>query len=239
MHSVGYNKYIGDSELPVYSAGYLDTIVSDLFLPVSWFEFITGKNIVSVEISSGLCQYRQKGWNTRVNPQSGIIEDPHNEITNPEICSSSSVFKYDIVRFRFLWPCIVSEVWRERENQQDATIRCLLLTFVSTCFGHHYAHLQENKDRVTAYSVLLWFCWMWLVAVVRHCLVGCEHCEGFSVQRLLNRNLHSTRNLQRSASQPLPTTSNKIRPIYTRCSNRAFVLLKMGIMMAETCWDRS
>ena len=37
---------------------------------------------------------------------------------------------------------------RERENQQDATIRCLLSTSVSTCFGHHYAHLQENKDRV-------------------------------------------------------------------------------------------
>ena len=33
----------------------------------------------------------------------------------------------------------------KRENQQDATIRCLLLTSVSTCFGHHYAHLQENK----------------------------------------------------------------------------------------------
>jgi len=32
-----------------------------------------------------------------------------------------------------------------REDQQDATIRCLLLTSVSTCFGHHYAHLQENK----------------------------------------------------------------------------------------------
>ena len=31
------------------------------------------------------------------------------------------------------------------EDQQDATIRCLLLTSVSTCFGHHYAHLQENK----------------------------------------------------------------------------------------------
>ena len=25
----------------------------------------------------------------------------------------------------------------ERENQQDATIRCLLSTSVSTCFGHH------------------------------------------------------------------------------------------------------
>jgi len=32
----------------------------------------------------------------------------------------------------------------KREDQQDATIRCLLLTSVSTCFGHHYAHLQEN-----------------------------------------------------------------------------------------------
>jgi hypothetical protein len=49
---------------------------------------------------------------------------------------------------------------------------------VSTCFGHHYVHLQENKDRVTAYGVLLWFCWMWLVAVVGRCLAGCEHCEG-------------------------------------------------------------
>ena len=27
----------------------------------------------------------------------------------------------------------------KREDQQDATIRCLLLTSVSTCFGHHYA----------------------------------------------------------------------------------------------------
>jgi hypothetical protein len=36
----------------------------------------------------------------------------------------------------------------KREDQQDATIRCLLLTSVSTCYGHHYAHLQENKDRV-------------------------------------------------------------------------------------------
>ena len=26
----------------------------------------------------------------------------------------------------------------KREDQQDATIRCLLLTSVSTCFGHHY-----------------------------------------------------------------------------------------------------
>jgi hypothetical protein len=44
----------------------------------------------------------------------------------------------------------------EREkNQKDATIICLLLTPVSTCFGHQYVHLQEKKDRVTAFGVLL------------------------------------------------------------------------------------
>ena len=41
----------------------------------------------------------------------------------------------------------------KREDQQDATIRCFLLTPVSTCFGHHYAHLQENKGPVTAFGV--------------------------------------------------------------------------------------
>ena len=67
----------------------------------------------------------------------------------------------------------------KREDQQDATIRCLLLTSVSTCFGHHYAPLQKNKGPVTAFGVLFWFCWLWLVAVVGRCLVGCEHYEGF------------------------------------------------------------
>ena len=53
----------------------------------------------------------------------------------------------------------------KREDHQDATIRCLLLTCVSTYFGNHCAHLQENKGPVTAFGVLFWFCWMWLVAV--------------------------------------------------------------------------
>ena len=69
--------------------------------------------------------------------------------------------------------------YMKREDQQDATIRCLLLTSVSTCFGHLYAHLEENKGPVTAYGVLFWFCWMWLVAVVGRCLAGCDRYEGF------------------------------------------------------------
>ena len=41
----------------------------------------------------------------------------------------------------------------KREDQQDDTIRCFLLTSVSTCFGHHCAHLQEIKDPVSAFGV--------------------------------------------------------------------------------------
>jgi len=58
-------------------------------------------------------------------------------------------------------------------------IRCLFLTSVSTRFGHHYAHLQEYKDPVTAFGVLFWFCWMWLLAAVGRWLEGCDQCEGF------------------------------------------------------------
>ena len=37
----------------------------------------------------------------------------------------------------------------------------------------------EQRPCVTAYGVMRWFCWMWLVAVVGRCVVGCEHCEGY------------------------------------------------------------
>ena len=67
----------------------------------------------------------------------------------------------------------------KREDQQVATIRCLLLTSVSTRVGHHHAHLQENNGPFTAFGVFVWFCWMWLVAVVGLCLLGCDHYEGF------------------------------------------------------------
>ena len=34
----------------------------------------------------------------------------------------------------------------KREDQQDATIRCLLLTSVSTCFGHHCSPEDGHND---------------------------------------------------------------------------------------------
>jgi hypothetical protein len=82
----------------------------------------------------------------------------------------------------------------KREDQQDGTIRCLLLTSVSTCFGHHYAHLQENKGPVIAFDVLFWFCWMWLVAAVGRCVVGCEQCWHLTTQRHTTATNHIQQN---------------------------------------------
>ena len=48
-----------------------------------------------------------------------------------------------------------------------------IINFGLNMFRASYAHLQEIKDRFTAYGVLRWFCWMWLVAVVGCCVVGC------------------------------------------------------------------
>ena len=82
----------------------------------------------------------------------------------------------------------------KKEDQQDATIRCLLLTSVSTCFGHHYAYLQENKGPFTAFGVLFWFCWMWLLAVLWRCVVGCEHCSHPTTQRPTTATNHIQQN---------------------------------------------
>jgi len=79
--------------------------------------------------------------------------------------------------FRFLWPCIVIKVWRERKptrcNNQMFIINFRLNMFrASLCPSS-----GEQRPCVTACVVLRWFCWMWLVAVVGHCVVGCEHCS--------------------------------------------------------------
>ena len=66
------------------------------------------------------------------------------------------------LKFRFLWPCIVSKVWRERKNQQDATIRCLS-TSVSTCFGHIMPIFRRTKT--------VCYC-IWCTALVLLVVVG-------------------------------------------------------------------
>ena len=82
--------------------------------------------------------------------------------------------------FRFRWPCIMSKLWSERENQQDATVRCLFSTISQHVSGIIMPIFRRTR-RITARGVLRWFCWMWLVAVVGRCVVGCCILLVFSI----------------------------------------------------------
>jgi len=100
----------------------------------------------------------------------------------------------------------------------------------STCFEHHYVYLQENKTYVTACGVLRWFCWMWLVAVVGRCVVVCEHCEGYS--RTVTFTVLAPNNAApHNRYRPHPAEAAQ----HITCSNIRLVLLKIDIMMPETC----
>jgi len=85
---------------------------------------------------------------------------------------------------------------------------------------------RRTRPCVTACGVLRWFCWMWLVAVVGRCVVGCEHCEGYCSTVLAPYNAAPHNRYQPHPAEPAQ---------HTTCSNTRLVLVKMGIMMPETC----
>ena len=93
------------------------------------------------------------------------------------------IYKLDWnVGFRLLWPCIMNVGWRER-NQQDATnLMFIIKLFIPTCFGHHYAHHQENKSvhcRIwcSALVVMAVVVWSWDASCVQTTAIttGAEH----------------------------------------------------------------
>ena len=78
------------------------------------------------------------------------------------VCDTWCIEGSRFLGFMFLWPWIMSKTWRRNTNKMQqyrwfiVNYRCWLLTNVSTCFEHFYAHHQEKIPRVTAYGV---FCW--------------------------------------------------------------------------------
>ena len=82
-------------------------------------------------------------------------------------------------------------------------LQMFIINPVSTCFGHHYIHHQENNDRVLLHMVFV----LVVLDVAGSGFVmlryGCEHCEGWCLS-----NLHSAHTLQRSTTVPQPATSN-------------------------------
>ena len=107
----------------------------------------------------------------------------------------------------FLWPCIVSKAWRKNTNKMQqykwfiVNSRCWLLTTVSTCFGHLYAHHQEKRPRVTAYGFQL------VLLDVAGCGAVVLRCRVWALWRS-SCNLHSAHTLQHSTTAPQPATSN-------------------------------
>ena len=62
----------------------------------------------------------------------------------------------------------------------------------------------EQRPCVIACGVLRWFCWVWLVAVVGRCFVGCEHCEGYCSLSLHNwLKTHGHKNLKHQSIQSM------------------------------------
>jgi len=63
----------------------------------------------------------------------------------------------------------------ERETNKLQLIWCLLSNFISTCFGHHYSHHEENNS-VHCHIC----CSALLVMAVAVCSwdASCMHCEG-------------------------------------------------------------
>ena len=60
----------------------------------------------------------------------------------------------------------------KRENQQDATNSIFIINLsISTCFGHHYAHHQENKTVSYCMRCSDWVCRLWLAVVLWSCVV--------------------------------------------------------------------
>jgi len=106
-------------------------------------------------------------------------------------------------------------------------------TSISTCFGHHYAHHRENK---TMYYCI-WFSALVVLAVVMWSWdASCVHCVKVTVRFKSNSNLHTVHTAYDPALHN-HSQHNQCRKPYTVI--HGLVLLMMGIMMPETCWDRS
>jgi len=81
--------------------------------------------------------------------------------------------------------------WRKDTNKMQqyrwftVNSRCWLLTTVSTCFGHLYAHHQEKRPCFTAYGVYLL-----VVLDVAVCGTVVLRCRVWSLWRLLFDSLH-------------------------------------------------
>jgi len=108
--------------------------------------------------------------------------------------------------------------WRER-NQKDATNLMFIIKLLSQhVSGINVPIFRRTRLCTTAYGVLHWLCWLWL-------------CGAGMWAMCTVWNFHTVH----IAHDPAP--HNQCRTPYAAV--HSFVLLKMDMMMPETCWDGS
>ena len=69
----------------------------------------------------------------------------------------------------------------------------------------------DQRPCVTTNGVLCWFCWLWLVAVVGRCVVGCEHCEVLASYKTAPHNRYQPHPAE-PASTPYAVTHGLFSP---------------------------
>jgi len=106
----------------------------------------------------------------------------------------------------------------KREDQQDATFRCLFLTCLIMFRPSLCPSLVEQRPSYCIWCIVL----VLLDVVFRGC--GALRCRMRALLASYNAAPHI-------CYQPHPAEPEQ----YTKCSNWAFVLLKMGIMIPEIC----
>jgi len=117
----------------------------------------------------------------------------------------------------------------KRKNQQDATNSIFTIKLLSQhVSGIIMPIIRRTRLCTTACGVLHWVCRLWLAVVLCSCVLSCVHCVKFTV--------HTAQDAApQDHSQPQPTHSGRT----SHAVGHGLVLLMMGIMMPETCWDRS
>jgi len=104
--------------------------------------------------------------------------------------------------------------------------------FIVKCLSQHVSGtimpiIRRIRACTTTYGVLHWLCWLWLC--------GARSWAVCTVWKS-NSNFHTVH----TAHDPAPHNHSQ----HNQCGTpyavvHSLVLLKMGIMMSETCWDRN
>ena len=75
-------------------------------------------------------------------------------------------------------------VHREQSVNREKTNKMQQLDVYYQLLSEHISGIimpifRKKRPCYCIWCIVVWFCWMWFVAVVGRCLEGCEHYEGF------------------------------------------------------------